>query len=423
MIDNLIKLAKDKGISLEVCTFKSEQYNIATLNSELIEFNIPKLTEYTIKAIYNGKTTYISTEKIDNPEKIINEIINDINLKDNDNKNRLCENDFNVDTDRNNKIDINYIKEELFKLNKYYHEKSKFIVNAEFHFGFENIIRMIDNESHHMRDSYSYCSMYLSLSAKKNDVIKSEYITIYDKEFNVERVKEELDKLVRKLEMSFDAESIKTVKGNVLIDNYALNKILKKFIYSFYSKQIDMNTSPFAGKLGKKVFSDKINIVEEPLNNNFIINRHFDSEGTLTYNKEIIKNGVFNVPFNTIEYAIKNNEKPTGNSDLVNNFYIKPGNKSYDELIAMMKNGIIISNVEGTHAGISLYTGDISLQSTGYLVQNGKIVKALDMIILQTNIFELLSNVIEIGSDFKEFGMICSSSSILFHDITVSGNQ
>jgi len=45
------------------------------------------------------------------------------------------------------------------------------------------------------------------------------------------------------------------------------------------------------------------------------------------------------------------------------------------------------------------------------------------MIILQTNIFELLSNVIEIGSDFKEFGMICSSSSILFHDITVSGNQ
>lgn len=423
MIDNLIKLAKDKGISLEVCTFKSEQYNIATLNSELIEFNIPKLTEYTIKAIYNGKTTYISTEKIDNPEKIINEIINDINLKDNDNKNRLCENDFNVDTDRNNKIDINYIKEELFKLNKYYHEKSKFIVNAEFHFGFENIIRMIDNESHHMRDSYSYCSMYLSLSAKKNDVIKSEYITIYDKEFNVERVKEELDKLVRKLEMSFDAESIKTVKGNVLIDNYALNKILKKFIYSFYSKQIDMNTSPFAGKLGKKVFSDKINIVEEPLNNNFIINRHFDSEGTLTYNKEIIKNGVFNVPFNTIEYAIKNNEKPTGNSDLVNNFYIKPGNKSYDELIAMMKNGIIISNVEGTHAGISLYTGDISLQSTGYLVQNGKIVKSLDMIILQTNIFELLSNVIEIGSDFKEFGMICSSSSILFHDITVSGNK
>ena len=44
------------------------------------------------------------------------------------------------------------------------------------------------------------------------------------------------------------------------------------------------------------------------------------------------------------------------------------------------------------------------------------------MIILQTNIFELLTNVTEIGSDFKEFGSTCSSSSILVHDITVSGN-
>lgn len=422
MINKLIKLAKEKDISLEVCTFKSEQYNIATLNSELIEFNIPKLTEYTIKAIYDGKTTYLSTEKIDNPEKIINEIINDIHLKDNDNKNRLCENDFQIDADRINKIDINHIKEELFKLNKYYHEKYNFIVNAEFHVGYKKIIRMIDNEEHHMKDSYSYYSMYLSISAKKSDVTKSEYITIYDREFNIEKVKEELDKLVKKLELSFDAESIKTVKGNVLIDNYALYKILNKFINSFYSKQLDMKISPFAGKLGKKIFSDKINIVEEPLNENFIINRHFDTEGSLTYNKEIVKNGVFNTSFNTIEYAIKNNEKPTGNSGMVSNFYIKPGNKSYDELITVMNNGIIINNVEGTHSGINLYTGDISLQSTGYLVQNGKIIKPLDMIILQTNIFELLSNVIEIGSDFKEFGMNCSSSSILVYDITVSGN-
>ena len=422
MINNLIKLAKEKNISLEVCTFKSEQYNIATLNDKLLEFNIPKSTEYTIKAIYDGKTSYINTEKIDNPEKIINEIINSANLKDNNNENRLCENDFEIDVDRKDNVDLNDIKQELFKFNEYYHEKYDFIVNTEFHVGYEKIIRMIDNENHHMKDSYFYYSMYLSISAKRNNDVKSEYVTIYDKEFNIKKIKNELDKLVNRLESSFSAQSIKTVKGNVLIENYPLNKILHAFINSFYAKQIDMKMSPFSGKLGQKIFSDKVTIVEEPLNKKFIINRHFDNEGTLTYNKEIVKNGVFKLALNTIEYAIKNNEKPTGNSNMVSNFYIKPGDKSYDELLCMLNNGIIINNVEGTHAGINVYTGDISLQSTGYLVEDGKIVKPLDMIILQTNIFELLSNVNEIGSDFKEFGMSCSSSSILVHDITISGN-
>lgn len=422
MINNLIKLAKEKDISLEVCTFKSEQYNVATLNDELTEFNIPKLTEYTIKAIYNGKTSYINTEKIDNPEKIITEIINCTNLKDNDNKNRLCENDFEIDVDRKANINLNQIKKELFKLNKYYHDKFAFIVNAEFHVGYEKITRMIDNEKHHMKDSYSYFNVYLCISAKKDNDVKNEYISIYDNEFNVDRIKAELDKLVNKLELSLNAESIKTVKGNVLIENYPLYRILYAFINSFYSKQLDMKISPFAGKLGEKLFSDKVTIVEEPLNKNFIVNRHFDNEGTLTYNKEIVKNGVFKTAFNTIEYAIKNNEKPTGNTNMVSNFYIKPGNKSYDELLGLMKDGIIINNVEGTHSGINLYTGDISLQATGYLVKDEKVVKALDMIILQTNIFELLTNVTEIGSDFKEFGSTCSSSSILVHDITVSGN-
>ena len=88
----------------------------------------------------------------------------------------------------------------------------------------------------------------------------------------------------------------------------------------------------------------------------------------------------------------------------------------------MRKRGVIINNVEGLHAGINTSTGDISLQSTGYLVKDGKVVKALDMIILQTNIFELLSNVIEVGNDFKEFSTSCAAVSLLLSDITISGN-
>ena len=422
MITNLINLAKEKDIDLEVCTFSENDYSVETLNDELIKFNITKQNEYTIKALYNDKVISIITEKIDNPEEIINKIINNAKLIDNDNKNRLCENDFEIESREYKEIDLNNIKDELFKINKEYHEKYPFIINIDIGVDYDIIERKIDNDKHHMKDKYASLYMFASISGKKNDVVKSQAFNVYDKDFNIEKVKNEFEKAIKKLESSFGATSIKTGKYNVLIDNYSVNKILYTIAKTFYEKVLDMKVSPFAGKLGEKIFSDKITIMEEPVNKKFIVNKHFDQEGSLTYNKEIVKNGVFKTAFNTLEYAIKNNTKPTGNAGLICNLNIMPGTKSYDELVKIMNNGVIINNVEGIHAGINTSTGDISLQSTGYLVEDGKVVKALDMIILQTNIFELLSNVIEVGNDFKEFSMSCAAVSLLLSDITISGN-
>ena len=190
----------------------------------------------------------------------------------------------------------------------------------------------------------------------------------------------------------------------------------------FNAKPLDMKTSPLAGKLNEKVFSDKISLLIDPVNENFMVNKHFDNEGTLTRNIEIVKDGVFKTALNNLEYAIKNNTEPTGNANMICNYHLKPGEKSFDELIKEMDNGIIINTVEGLHAGINNNTGAISLQSTGFLVENGEIIKPLDMIILQTNIFELLSNVIEVGKDLREFDSSYSSPSILLDNITISGN-
>ena len=84
---------------------------------------------------------------------------------------------------------------------------------------------------------------------------------------------------------------------------------------------------------------------------------------------------------------------------------------------------LILHNIEGTHAGINEVTGDISLQAEGYLVENGKIVKALNMIILSTSIFELFSNVLEVGSDLREFNPYFAAPSILADNITISGEN
>ena len=422
MINNLISKAKEKNIDIEVNTKVNKEYKIELLKYDLTSFDICKSTNYQIKALYNDKVVNLNYENISDPDEIIKTIISHASLIDNDNKNKLCENDYLLD--RNIKYeepDFSKIKKELLTLNEY-REKYPFISNIDSYVGYIEVTNQIDNEKHHMEDKYMFYQMLFYFSAKKGDVTKTSYNYIYDKEFNVEKVKNKLENSLNKLELSLDATSVKTNKYKVLLNNESSNKLISALSDIFFEKLLDMKLSPLSGKLGEKIFSDKITIVEEPVNDKFIVTKHFDKDGVLTYNKVIVENGIFKTALNNLEYALKNNTKPTGNASGTVNLHIKEGNKSYDELVKMLDNGIIINNIEGLHAGINHQTGDISLQSTGFIVENGKIVKALDMIILQTNIIELLTNVIEVGNDLYGINPNSSSVSLLLDNITISGN-
>ena len=88
-----------------------------------------------------------------------------------------------------------------------------------------------------------------------------------------------------------------------------------------------------------------------------------------------------------------------------------------------LNNGIIIDELMGLHSGIDLKSGNISLQAEGYEVINGSIKKGLNMIILATNLFELFSNIVEIGNDLSDSDLCVSSPSILVNNITIAGKK
>ena len=191
----------------------------------------------------------------------------------------------------------------------------------------------------------------------------------------------------------------------------------------FYAESINKKTSPLVDKFQEKIFSDKITIVEDPTNEKYIGKSLFDNDGVKTYYKKIVENGKFITKLYDRKTALKEDVLSTGNASGVRNAYLVPGEKSYKELIEQLKDGIIIENIEGLHAGLNTLTGDISLQATGFLVKNAKIVKALNMIILSTNIFELLNNVVEIGNDLEFFGEVSGAPSLLVSDITIVGKE
>ena len=100
---------------------------------------------------------------------------------------------------------------------------------------------------------------------------------------------------------------------------------------------------------------------------------------------------------------------------------LKPGKKSQEELFKDVNDGVYITTVTGLHAGLNPQSGNFSLQSSGFLIKDGKLDKPLDVITVSGNLIDIFKDVIEVGSDVKVFPSATSCSSLLIKKIVVSG--
>jgi len=105
-------------------------------------------------------------------------------------------------------------------------------------------------------------------------------------------------------------------------------------------------------------------------------------------------------------------------------FYINPGEMTREELFAKAANGIYVTEMKGFHAGANAVTGDFSIESAGFLIEDGKIGAPIKSFTVAGNFFELLKqiaaidNVLEMKAPgFSQIG----SPDVLVPDMSVAG--
>ena len=194
------------------------------------------------------------------------------------------------------------------------------------------------------------------------------------------------------------------------------------------AEEVQKKSSLFLGKLGQKILSSKITIEDRPLERN-VFSRWFDDEGVATYNKQIVKNGVLQTYLYNLTTAAKDGVQSTGNGYRAGGkmgtsstfLVLKPGKKSQEELFQELGEGVYINEVSGLHAGLNEQSGSFSLQSTGFLIKNGKIDRGLDLITVSGNLVDIFNDVLAVGSDIETSYNGVSAPSILIKKINVSG--
>ncbi len=231
------------------------------------------------------------------------------------------------------------------------------------------------------------------------------------------------------------AFSMASGKYGVIIRNDVMGDILSTFSGIFSAYNVQKGLSLLKGKIGKDIAAKAVTIVDDPLMEKGLCSAPFDDEGVATYTKTVIEEGKLKTFLYNLKTAKKDGVKSTGNASKASysstigispsNFYIKPGNKTLDELLETLGNGLFITEVQGLHSGANPVSGDFSLAAKGFEIKEGKKLRPVEQITLAGNFYELLFNITETGSDLK-FGVPSGSScfgspSLIVKELSVAG--
>lgn len=419
--------AKAKGIeNIQIVETTENTGQIKLINKELETFEISNHTGYQIKAEYNGKTVKASSDYLD--ESILDTIIMKATYTDS-----KYQDDYLTDKTHNNKIDdmpqidisneLDVLKE-LDNIRKDYPEVNSLTLSYSEIYEKKRIVNSNGVDIETACHLYEFVPEIVTKEKDSTTSYDRVYLKTNKDSLNMK------DNLIKDIKMALKQakkENLETKKYDIIVDSTVMKSILSNFIDMLSATNIRQKISCLEGKLNEKVFSDKLTIIEDPKNDDYPGATIFDDEGTETKKKEIIKDGVLKTYLYNIKEAKEQNQKTTGNgySNIsTRNMYIKPGDKTLDEMMKKVKNGIYITDCMGSmNTAINPNTGNISLQIFGFIIENGEIKCGFEPSVMTTTIFELLSNIEEIENQVTFIKRSVGSPCLLVKDISIASSE
>ncbi|OGD86181.1 hypothetical protein A2Z23_02310 [Candidatus Curtissbacteria bacterium RBG_16_39_7] len=196
----------------------------------------------------------------------------------------------------------------------------------------------------------------------------------------------------------------------VILEPAAVDEILSYFCWLGPNARIYHEEASFlTGKLGKKVFSDRLTIWEDAYDpRGFPI--PFDFEGHPKKKVPIIEKGIFkNIVYDSY-HAGKHGRENTGHAlpapntwgPIPGHLVFAPGKNSTNKMIKNVKKGLLISRfwyIRMLHPKVLNITG--MTRDGTFLIENGEIAGSVKNLRFTEGIPAALANVISVGNELK----------------------
>ena len=283
-----------------------------------------------------------------------------------------------------------------------------------------------------IKDSATINALFASIAVQEGEDIKTDYdyVVIEDlKDIDADKF---VETLANKTLSKLNATSLSSNSYPVIIDHKAMTMLFSVLSPVLFSGDlISKGISPLKDKLNTKIFSEKIKVIDNPRYSKSLNIYNYDDEGCPTREKVIVEDGVFKEMLLDTKSANRVKKESTGNgfkndydskvSVSPRNCYIEDGEKSFEELLKDMNEGLVIDTLNGLHAGIDYATTNFSLQASGYYVKDGKKDHAVSLITVAGNFLDMMKDVVEVANDTEWRLNSIATPSIYFKSLAISG--
>lgn len=258
-----------------------------------------------------------------------------------------------------------------------------------------------------------------------------------------EIVKEISEEVVKKTSVSFEAVQPSGGEMPVVMGSGSSGILLHEAIgHSFEADFNRMNTSIFSDKLGKKICSEEISVIDDGtvFGNRGSIN--FDDEGVLSQKTYMVKDGILNSYLHDRISANYYKTAPTGNGrresfrfmplPRMRATYMESGKNNESDIISSVKKGIFVDNF--SNGQVQIGAGDFTFfVKSGFLIENGKLTSAIKDINIIGNGPEALADIVAVASNSRidngtwvcgkeqYCAVSCGMPSVLVSKLTVGG--
>ena len=274
----------------------------------------------------------------------------------------------------------------------------------------------------------SYCSLSTSPVAREGESMERDYWYTMARGFSGLEAPEHVGRMAAQRALRrLNAVKVDTQKVPVVFEPRTARSLLDNIFEAVHGMSIYRQESFLAGKLGEKVASEDVTVVDDATLPGLFGTSPFDDEGVASRRTVVIERGVLKSYLMNTYAARKLGLKTTGNASRGltgnagighGNFFLEPGVQTPEQIVAGIPNGFYVTELMGF--GVNVVTGDYSRGAAGLWIRNGELAFAVSEVTIAGNLNDMLKGIEAIGSDLEFRGSVAAPT-IKMGEMTVGG--
>ena len=223
------------------------------------------------------------------------------------------------------------------------------------------------------------------------------------------------------------ARQVSTCKVPVVLEARTASALLGHIASALNGYAIYRGTSYLRGRLGERVASECITLIDEPGVHGGMGSKPYDGEGLTTRRNVAIDGGVLRSYFLDTYAARKLGLASTGSAARsvadaptvgVTNLHLQPGPHAPEALLDGIREGFYVTELFGP--GVNIATGDYSQGAAGLWIRDGRLDHAVSKVTVAGDLLGMLQSVEAVANDLDPYRRV-SAPSLRFRELTVAG--